>query len=171
MILTTHAIVGAGVAQLFPNHPVIGFLAGVASHYLSDTIPHWDYGTNFSSIEKANDGNSEILNKIVFGPKFLGEASIVIFDTFLGLWLAWLLWYNFSVGNSLLIILGALGGILPDYLQIVYGLWKNRLTIMIQKIHQFFHVKDKFKIKNAFGGILAQALFIVSVVIIVRLIG
>lgn len=171
MILITHAIVGASVAQLFPNHPIIGFLAGATSHYLSDTVPHWDYAKNFSSIQKINNGRLQVLDKIVFGPRFLLESFIVLLDSVLGLVLAWLIWYNPAGGNLWLLILGAIGGMLPDYLQIVYGFWKNKFTIAFQKFHSSTHTPDKLKIKNIGRGILSQTLFVILVVIIVSLIG
>ena len=43
LILATHAIVGAATASQIPNHPVIALLAGIASHFAIDAIPHWDY--------------------------------------------------------------------------------------------------------------------------------
>jgi hypothetical protein len=38
MILSTHAI-----ASLFPSHPTLAVVAGFASHFAFDAIPHWDY--------------------------------------------------------------------------------------------------------------------------------
>lgn len=170
MILMTHAIVGAGVAQLFPNHPVVGFLAGVASHYLSDTVPHWDYGKYLSSLQKKGTGPEEKFDRIVLGPKFLLESSVVLFDVVFGLLLSWLIWSNPSTGSLMLIVLGAFGGMLPDFLQIVYGFWKNKITSSLQRFHNFFHTPEKFKIEKLFGGILSQTVFVVLVVFVLRLV-
>src|SRR3989344_1669175 len=44
MTLTTHIIIATAVAKpLAAYNPAFAFLAALASHYLSDTIPHWDY--------------------------------------------------------------------------------------------------------------------------------
>ena len=43
MILSTHAIVGGAIASLFPSHPALVAVAGFASHFAIDAIPHWDY--------------------------------------------------------------------------------------------------------------------------------
>src|SRR5437016_159257 len=43
LILSTHAVVGAAVATLMPDHPGLAFLSGVVSHFAIDAIPHWDY--------------------------------------------------------------------------------------------------------------------------------
>jgi hypothetical protein len=169
MTLTTHAIVGASVAQLFPNQPLIGFLAGVASHYLSDKIPHWDYAQNFTSIKASNNGQLVVIDKIFFGPRFLLESLFVLGDTVLGLILAWLLWHNPSSGNFLLIILGAIGGMLPDYIQIIHGFWNTRFSIVFQKFHSFMHTPERLKIRKSPEGIFLQVLFVVFVVMVVSL--
>ncbi len=43
MTLTTHALVGASVAALFPSSPSLALGAALASHFLVDAIPHWHY--------------------------------------------------------------------------------------------------------------------------------
>jgi len=43
MILSTHAIVGAALASFLPSHPAAAFVAGFASHFALDAIPHVDY--------------------------------------------------------------------------------------------------------------------------------
>ena len=43
MVLTTHAVAGATLATLVPNHPLWGFVIGFGSHFVLDSIPHWDY--------------------------------------------------------------------------------------------------------------------------------
>lgn len=40
MVITPHAVTGATIAVLFPN-PVFTIPLAVASHYVLDTIPHW----------------------------------------------------------------------------------------------------------------------------------
>lgn len=42
MVITPHATVGALAGSLAPNLP-LAFLAGMASHYCLDAIPHADY--------------------------------------------------------------------------------------------------------------------------------
>ncbi len=171
MILVTHAIVGAGVAQLFPNHPILGFTAGVASHYLSDMVPHWDYGKYFSSIKEKNNGSLTVLDRVVIGPKFFLEASIVVLDTLLGFILAWFFWHSSLFANTSLVILGATAGMSPDYLQILYGFWQNKITASLQKFHSFTHCPDKFKINNIFAGVGAQIIFLFILVSLIKMVG
>ena len=40
MLVTNHVLSGALIGAAAPG-PVSGFLAGVASHFLLDTVPHW----------------------------------------------------------------------------------------------------------------------------------
>ena len=50
MILTTHAIVGAALASFLPSHPIAAFVAGFASHFALDAIPHVDYPIKSRSV-------------------------------------------------------------------------------------------------------------------------
>lgn len=44
MLLTPHVLVGAAVGVAVGN-PILGFVGGVASHFVLDAIPHTDPGT------------------------------------------------------------------------------------------------------------------------------
>src|SRR6266700_2786307 len=50
MILSTHAIVGAALASFLPSHPAAAFVAGFASHFALDAIPHVDYPIKSRSV-------------------------------------------------------------------------------------------------------------------------
>ncbi len=53
MTATAHALVAGLIAQKFTADPAgAGFLA-LGSHFLMDSIPHWDFGTNFRKRSKA----------------------------------------------------------------------------------------------------------------------
>jgi hypothetical protein len=43
MILSTHAIVGASIESLIPNHPMLAFASGMASHFVNICDSPWDY--------------------------------------------------------------------------------------------------------------------------------
>lgn len=169
MVLITHAIVGAGVAQLFPEYPAVGFVAGILSHYLSDFFPHWDYAQYFSSVQKKSNGRLEVLDRINIGPKFILESLLVLLDAVLGLALAWFLWKSPLI-EVLVVVLGAIGGMLPDFLQIAYGFFKNKFTQAFQKIHAFTHTPEKWKIRDWKTGVIAQALFLILFVAAIKLI-
>ena len=84
MTLTTHAIVGATAASLFPEHPIIAFAAGFCSHFAIDSLPHWDYAL-LSKIEGATklQGDMDIKN-----PLFLLDLLRIGSDALLGTTLA-----------------------------------------------------------------------------------
>lgn len=46
MMATTHALVGATIMKAVPDPLLAGGLI-LASHYLLDIIPHWDFGTDW----------------------------------------------------------------------------------------------------------------------------
>ena len=50
MTLTTHAIVGAAAASMFPSHPIFAVSMSLATHYVMDSIPHIDYHLHSDSI-------------------------------------------------------------------------------------------------------------------------
>ena len=125
MILATHAIVGAAIASQIPNHPVIALLAGIASHFAIDAIPHWDYPLR-SIRSIANKGSPLTLDK-----GFLVDLSLIALDGLAGLALAFSL---FAQPSSLLtILLGALGGMLPDPLRFVHRLYPHEPLRAVQR--------------------------------------
>lgn len=133
MTLTTHAVVGAAAASLFPNYPVLAFAAGFASHFAIDALPHWDYRV-LSKQQEPNRLNDDIN---IYDKRFLFDLMRIGGDALLGTILAvfifsfWLfdlpIWF---------VVLGAWAGILPDPLQFVY--WKTRLKLMLPL--QRFHI-------------------------------
>jgi hypothetical protein len=44
MLNASHALIGASLAKLVPN-PYLGLPLSLASHFLTDLIPHWDLRT------------------------------------------------------------------------------------------------------------------------------
>ena len=165
MILATHAIAGAAVAQLFPQHPVFAFAAGFASHLALDSIPHWDY--KVLSVEK--DKNEPLNTDMVMGKKFIFDALRIGTDALAGLMLSIFVFFYFFHNVPLSItLIGAIAGMLPDPLQFVY--WKTRSPFLLplQKFHIWIHSKTSLKASPALGLSL-QFLIIVAVVSIVML--
>jgi hypothetical protein len=78
VILSTHAIVGAAVASLMPDHPALAFASGVASHFAIDAIPHWDYPLRAISV-KPNTGTALKLNWFLFQ-----DLGLIMLDACVG---------------------------------------------------------------------------------------
>lgn len=75
MTATAHALVGGAIAAHFGN-PVIAIPIALTSHFVMDSIPHWDFGTDWRARPKASTGAYALLETI-FG---VGLA-LVLFHT------------------------------------------------------------------------------------------
>ncbi len=65
MTATAHALVAGAIASRFGD-PVTATLLAFTSHYVMDSIPHWDFGTNWRSRPKRVTGMLAIA-ETVFG--------------------------------------------------------------------------------------------------------
>jgi len=89
MVLATHAITGGAVATLTPGNPALGFLLGLLSHFLLDSIPHWDYRL----ASKKEDEDNPLETSMDMGKDFIRDLFVMGIDL--------LLWND----NSLFLIL------------------------------------------------------------------
>jgi len=163
MILTTHAITGATLASLMPNHPVLGFVAGFTSHFLLDAIPHWDYPISSMKTDQDNPlNNSMVVNKYFY-------IDLIKFgiDGLLGLFLSFVLFGVIHQSSPFIIFIGAIGGMAPDVLQFFYWKWKCKLLESLQKFHLSIHSKIELNNQPIFG-ILLQIVFIYLIVFVLR---
>lgn len=157
MILTTHAVTGAALASLFPHQPVIGFLAAFASHYVLDAIPHWDYPILTASLKPNIGGKLRLEKSLLIDFTKLGS------DALLGLLLATL--FFAPLPSVFPALLGAIGGLLPDFLQFVYTRFRREPLSSLQRFHRWVHSKKKI---TSFIGIAIQAFFILSLIILLK---
>ena len=164
MILTTHAITGAAIASTMPNYPIAGFALGFCSHFLLDSIPHWDYKLASISEDKENPMN----NDIKINRAFLLDFSKIASDGLIGLGLslfifAYILNYQ---GNSNLItatFAGAIGGMLPDALQFIYWKFRREPLVSLQRFHMYIHTRIKLNSRPVIG-ITSQIVIILCVI-------
>lgn len=159
MTLTTHIIVAGAVAAPLLSNPPLAFAAGLASHYLMDAIPHWDW--KLASIPEDGPHTKEVGMSY---KKIVRDLRLVTLDISIGL-LALFIVVAISGGSGLLVVLfgliaAAFGGILPDALQFVYFLWQKQPMTTIQKLHDFFHAKTKVPHKQMIRGLAYQAIII-----------
>ncbi|TYO64620.1 hypothetical protein FXV83_20695 [Bradyrhizobium hipponense] len=135
MILSTHAILGAAVASALPSHPVVAFVAGFASHFAIDAIPHWDYPLKSISLGLAarNDGR--------LTADRLRDFAVIGFDALAGLFLAIAIFG--TEANWVAVVAGAVGGMLPDPLQFVHTLSPGEPLATLQRFHSWIHSKRK----------------------------
>jgi hypothetical protein len=162
MTLTTHGVIGAATASLFPGNYALAWGVAFLSHFAMDAIPHWDYKTRSMKRElNPLDSDFEVSRKSLIDLVKIGV------DFTLGLALGYLLFPS-ALHDPLLVLGGAFFGILPDPLQFVY--WKTRSEpfTSLQKLHIAIHAKHR--IRNWRIGIPIQLGVIGLGVLIPRLI-
>lgn len=145
MTSTAHALVAGAIASKFPDPVTAGSLA-LLSHYIMDSIPHWDFGTNWRSRSKEKTG------------------ALAIFETIFGIGLAYFL-YRDSV--PLFLLAATIGAsLLPDWLETPWyiffshqkkhepaqraGFWE-KIAFRIYKAQNLFHAKAQLPL-----GIVTQ---------------
>jgi len=153
MILSTHALVGAALANMFPSHPGVAFAAGFASHFALDAIPHADYPIRSASVDPT------IGAPLRFDRALLHDAITIGADGLLGLVCAFVLFA--SAANQWAILLGALGAMLPDALQFLYARFPHEPLRTLQRFHRWAHTNVDIKDRLVLA-VSSQALLVVA---------
>ncbi len=146
MFITTHAVLGALIAQQVPNSPVAAFILGMASHFISDIIPH---------------GDTNLYKDYLSGRRVKSSIAYVVIDGILTT-LFVLFLFNLGLGDAkLAITMGIIGGILPDLLVGVYEVSRIRGLGWFHRLHFFFHnmVSEQHDMTFA-SGFAMQVLFL-----------
>ncbi len=152
MITLSHAIVGAAIAQRV-NDPFMAPALSFFSHFLLDSIPHWDFGTDWR-----------------LRPKWL-TGFIAVTEMAGGLTVAYILFHN-SVSGWILIP-SLLAAIAPDILEAPWFMFFAKgdgetmngksllpsLSFHIMKFENRFHTKSGF-ISGIFTQIATVAFFL-----------
>jgi hypothetical protein len=154
MILSTHALVGAALANLFPSHPGVAFAVGFASHFALDAIPHADYPIRSASIDP------KIGAPLRFDRALLRDAITIGADGMLGLVFAFV--FFASAENRWAILLGAFGAMLPDALQFLYLRFPREPLRTLQRFHRRVHTGTELKDRVVLA-VASQALLVVAV--------
>jgi hypothetical protein len=135
MTLTTHAIVGAAMASLVPNDPVLGFALGFASHFAIDCIPHWAEGPALLRSVVKHD-QSALKSHVNGGKDLVHDVLVVSADALLGIAGAVLLLFYFFHVPLYIVLLGAVAGQTPDGLQFIYFKTHARFMDKLQLFHE-----------------------------------
>jgi hypothetical protein len=163
MVLATHAIVGGALAVVAKADPVLAFSIGFLSHFLLDSIPHWDYPIRSSTKRVAAD---PMEGDFVIGRNFYFDLLSVGFDAFVGLLVVTIFFIPLLSIQEFLYtasLWGAIGAMFPDFLQFIY--YKLRLEPFksLQRFHLFIHAKTRMDKKHIVGPTL-QILIVVLVI-------
>lgn len=149
MVLTTHGLVGGAIAALLPGAPALAVPAALASHYLLDALPHWDYP--MPSLENPGASRSRDVLK-------------VIADGLSGLVLPLIIFGDFAFWP--LVLVAAAVAMFPDFLQFVYYVTRLPALAPTQNFHEWIHTPYKFK-RRPLLGISLQLVFILAVIALV----
>lgn len=137
MTLAVHALIGAAVGHsLGIRNPAVLLLVGVATHYLSDAIPHWDW--RLSSFPGEEKSTATARRWIFTSASFVRDITRVALDSALGILLIALL---VSRATFIPALLAAFGGMAPDILQGIYFTGYAPFLTPMQKFHDFCHTK------------------------------
>lgn len=178
MTLTTHIIVAGAVAAPFLHNPPLAFAVGLASHYLLDAIPHWDW--ELGSLPQSDPQNKNAKEEMVVQHnKIVRDLIRVTLDVSIGLLVLFAIGILGGGIGSPAIFYGlaaaAFGGILPDALQFVYFvMWRKQPMRAIQWFHDFFHARTKIAQRQMALGLAYQAMIIVpalTVLVFILVIG
>lgn len=148
MTLTTHALVGAAAAQLFPQQPYLAFAVGFASHFAIDALPHWDYRP--ASLEK--DQENPLDTDMRLGKQFIFDLIRIGSDAILGVVLSVII-FSFTIFHAPLpiVLIGAMAGILPDPLQFAYFKTRSIILEPLQRFHIAVQKGKSLYIKSLYG--------------------
>jgi hypothetical protein len=145
MTATAHALVAGAIATQFPDPQTAATLAFL-SHFVMDSIPHWDIGTNWRERPRSKTG------------------ALAIVETSVGIALAIAVFSSRAPMPALLAAI--VFALLPDWLEVPYyvlfakqnkkqpeknaGFWE-KLTYRVYKTENFFHAKAQFPL-----GVITQ---------------
>lgn len=167
MVLTTHAVVGGLIGAVAAHNLPLAVAAGFLSHFILDTIPHWDYHLNSTHEDKENPLNNDIKTQ---GRSFVIDLVKIGFDFCLGI--ALVIWMFYGQSNTLMIgaLLGALAAIAPDPLQFVYWKFRRQPLIALQKFHaEFMHAKMRLNHKPVLGVLCQVGMIAVTMILSARI--
>lgn len=162
MTLATHAVVGAAIGSVLPAHPVLAAALGFGSHFLLDSLPHWDY--QLASAQK--DPTNPLNDDLVLGKAFLADLVKIGFDLVLGFVLAYAFFQPTDRALIWSLYAGALGAVLPDFLQFVYFKIRRWPFSALQRLHLWIHTKHQIKYRPVLGVGL-QAFLVLAIVLYV----
>jgi hypothetical protein len=162
MTLTTHAVVGGLLGAVASHNLALAGLMGFASHFIFDTIPHWDY-----HLSSSHEDDKDWLNNDIdaSGKAFIIDLAKIGFDFVLGLVIVYAAFHSYSPMVLLGAIVGALFAIVPDPLQFAYMKWRHEPLVSLQKFHIFMHAKLKLKDRPLIG-IASQAIIVIVMLLV-----
>ncbi len=146
MLIITHALTGTAIGALAQN-PILAFILGIVSHFILDSLPHFDQGSFYIDKDKGPAWTGASYFKMSEGSFEGGRCRdwiILAFDALFTLVFAAYIAISLPCAQWTPLICGAIGGLLPDIFDTNPFLKKRfRATrfgkMFHEKIHLFFH--------------------------------
>jgi hypothetical protein len=161
MLTIPHTIAGAAIGLLVTNLPhadLVAFSAGWASHYVLDSIPHWERLYDKDAIDFETDLRPELWPRSVYY-QAIADVLIAVAIVF------WLVRFHGQPYLTSPILWGAIGGFWPDFLDNM-PYW-NRFTEhwpifkQIKQFHSWIHVTTaEQKRAGRYTGLISQIIII-----------
>jgi hypothetical protein len=154
MIFSPHIVVGAVIGAKTHNLGLI-IILGLASHFILDRIPHWEYDI------------SKNMDDFRTGRKIKGLSGLflkIFLDAFIGLLIVLIPVIQRNLLDLkflMFIFLGILFSVLPDILWGLSGFIKNKFFDTCAKIHSAFHFQKQKEGKITFLGLFTQIVVII----------
>ena len=157
MTATAHALVAGAIASKIPD-PLAAAALALASHFIMDSVPHWDFGTNWRNRPKSITG------------------ILAIAETVIGMSVAYLV-FGGKVELGLLLIT-VVASLIPDWLETPWYIFfanKNKkeptknaeflekLCFNIYKTENVFHTKASFPF-----GVITQVATVAFFLLLLR---
>lgn len=156
MVLTPHAVIGAAIALQFPRHPILGFILAFSSHFILDAVPHWHYSV--PAIKEAK----KLMSTKPFTENKKGwrDLAWIGSDFFLGIIISAAMAALTNPSAIFIALLGAAGGVFPDFLQFVYFAIPKPPVSTIYNFHMWIHAKKRLDNQPLLG--ISQQLLVVA---------
>ncbi len=138
MTATAHALVAGAIASKFPD-PTTAITLSLLSHFIMDTVPHWDVGTSWRNRSKSVTG------------------ILAIGETLAGIGISFIVFRSSASLPTL--ALSIFFSLLPDWLETPWYIFfahqkkhtptssasiLEKITYKIYKIENLFHTKAQF---------------------------
>lgn len=157
MMATAHTLVAGAIAVKIGD-PVLASSLAFASHFVLDSIPHWDFGTSWRKRTKLSTG------------------LFAIADTVFGVGLAWVLFSKHA--NPFLLAACLVLSLLPDWLEAPWYIFfadphhvgpKKNAGIIEKLTYAMYKTTNKAHTKAPYPwGILSQIAVVIFFLLLVR---
>jgi len=124
MFVATHAAIGALIGEALPTHPVVAFVLAFIVHFFTDMIPH---------------GDTHLYRGFADGTKMKKAILIQSVDSVVALAFIIYLFTRVVVHQRIAVVMGVVGGVLPDALAASYELFHFKWLKGFHKFHLTFH--------------------------------